>query len=84
MWLTPRDPFFAARASPDELMQLLLQTIAEYWDTLGNFFAFDTSLLAEPSMVFRLLLLFGLLFGAACFSGSEPALCSLSRLDLQP
>lgn len=64
-------------------MQLLLQTITEYWDALGNFFAFDTSLLAEPSMVLRLLLLFGLLFCSAFFSGSETALFSLSRLDLQ-
>jgi len=64
-------------------MQLLLQTITEYWDALGNFFAFDISLLAEPSMVLRLLLLFGLLFCSAFFSGSETALFSLSRLDLQ-
>ena len=64
-------------------MQPFLQSFAEYWSALGEFFAFDAALLAEPSMVFRLLLLAGLLFCSAFFSGSETALFSLSRLDLQ-
>ena len=64
-------------------MQPFLQSFAEYWSAFGEFFAFDAALLAEPSMVFRLLLLAGLLFCSAFFSGSETALFSLSRLDLQ-
>ena len=64
-------------------MQPLFQTIGEYWQSLGAFFAFDASLLAEPSMILRLVLLGLLLFCSAFFSGSETALFSLSRLDLQ-
>ena len=64
-------------------MQPPSQTIGEYWQALGAFFAFDATLLAEPSMVFRLALLGVLLFCSAFFSGSETALFSLSRLDLQ-
>ena len=44
-------------------MQLLFQTIGEYWQALSAFFAFDAALLAEPSMV--------LLFCSAFFSSSE-------------
>jgi len=64
-------------------MQPFFQTIAEYWLGLSEFFAFDAALLAEPSMIFRVTLLFVLLFCSAFFSGSETALFSLSRLDLQ-
>jgi CBS domain containing-hemolysin-like protein len=64
-------------------MQPPSQTIGEYWQALGAFFAFDATLLAEPSMVFRLVLLGVLLFCSAFFSSSETALFSLSRLDLQ-
>ncbi|MCP4953783.1 MAG: DUF21 domain-containing protein, partial [Proteobacteria bacterium] len=64
-------------------MQPLFQTIGEYWQSLGAFFAFDASVLAEPSMILRLVLLGLLLFCSAFFSGSETALFSLSRLDLQ-
>ncbi len=64
-------------------MQPLFQTIGEYWQSLGAFFAFDATLLAEPSMVLRLALLGILLFCSAFFSSSETALFSLSRLDLQ-
>ena len=64
-------------------MQPIFQTIVEYWHSLGEFFAFDSTLLAEPSMVARLVLLGVLLFCSAFFSSSETALFSLSRLDLQ-
>ena len=48
-------------------MQPFFQTIGEYWQALGAFFAFDAALLAEPSMVLRLVLLAVLLFSAAFF-----------------
>jgi CBS domain containing-hemolysin-like protein len=50
---------------------------------LGAFFSFDPSLLATPEMLGRLLVQLLLLVGSAFFSGSETALFSLSRLDLQ-
>ena len=59
-------------------MQPLLQAASEYWLALGEFFAFDVDLLSEPSMVFRITLLFVLLLCSAFFSGSETALFSLS------
>ena len=64
-------------------MQPIFQNIVEHWHRLGEFFAFDAALLAEPSMVFRLALLGALLVLSAFFSSSETALFSLSRLDLQ-
>jgi CBS domain containing-hemolysin-like protein len=64
-------------------MQFKSQTLAEYWHHLGEFFAFDTVLLAEPFMGLRLALLGVLLLCSAFFSSSETALFSLSRLDLQ-
>ena len=64
-------------------MQPIFQTIVEYGHSLGEFFAFDAALLAEPSMVLRLVLLGALLICSAFFSSSETALFSLSRLDLQ-
>jgi putative hemolysin len=64
-------------------MQPHFQMIAEEWQTIGAFFAFDATLLAEPSMILRLALLGMLLFSSAFFSSSETALFSLSRLDLQ-
>jgi CBS domain containing-hemolysin-like protein len=47
------------------------------------FFAFDTARLGDPDMIIRLCLQALLLCGSAFFSGSETALFSLSRLDLQ-
>ncbi|HCX87842.1 MAG TPA: hypothetical protein DG761_07440 [Gammaproteobacteria bacterium] len=64
-------------------MQPLFQTIGEYWQSLGAFFAFDATLLAESSMILQIVSLGVLLFCSAFFSGSETALFSLSRLDLQ-
>jgi len=64
-------------------MQQWFEAISGQWQALGAFFAFDAALLVEPSMVLRLVLLAVLLFCSAFFSGSETALFSLSRLDLQ-
>ena len=64
-------------------MDYTLQFISTQWGLLGAFFAFDPMLLSDPDIVFRLVLLAILLCGSAFFSGSETALFSLSRLDLQ-
>jgi len=64
-------------------MDGLLQDLLVYWTSIEEFFAFDHSRLTEPDMIFRLSLQALLLFGSAFFSGSETALFSLSRLDLQ-
>ena len=50
---------------------------------LGAYLSFDPSLLTTPDMLARILLQVLLLGGSAFFSGSETALFSLSRLDLQ-
>jgi CBS domain containing-hemolysin-like protein len=57
--------------------------LAELSAGLAAFFSFDPALLADPEMLARLLLQAILLIGSAFFSGSETALFSLSRLDLQ-
>jgi Mg2+/Co2+ transporter CorB len=57
--------------------------IPNAWSTLVDYFAFDAAMLAEPTIVARLVLQVALLCGSAFFSGSETALFSLSRLDLQ-
>ena len=54
-----------------------------YWSYVAEVFSVDTARLLEPDMLARLALQ-ALLFGlSAFFSGSETALFSLSRLDLQ-
>ena len=54
-----------------------------YWDQVAALFAADLSRLLEPDMLARLVLQ-AFLFGcSAFFSGSETALFSLTRLDLQ-
>jgi len=60
-----------------------LNQIVQSWMALKGTLAFDTARLAEPDMIVRLSLQVLLLFGSAYFSGSETALFSLSRLDLQ-
>ena len=60
-----------------------LHQVVQSWMALKGALAFDTARLAEPDMVARLSLQVLLLFGSAFFSGSETALFSLSRLDLQ-
>jgi CBS domain containing-hemolysin-like protein len=64
-------------------MDQLLTQIDGYWASLTAYLAFDTALLTEPDMIFRLVVQLLLLLGSAFFSGSETALFSLSRLDLQ-
>jgi putative hemolysin len=64
-------------------MESILNEIMQQWAQVQAFFAFDTARLAEPDMIVRLSLQGMLLCGSAFFSGSETALFSLSRLDLQ-
>ena len=64
-------------------MDGLIQELAVHWAAMKDFFVFDTARLAEPDMMIRLGFQVLLLFGSAFFSGSETALFSLSRLDLQ-
>ncbi len=64
-------------------MDGFLIEVAQYWIVTKNFVAFDTARLAEPEMIFRLGLQVFLFVCSAFFSGSETALFSLSRLDLQ-
>ena len=57
--------------------------LGSYWNSVAAFFSADTARLLEPDMIARLTLQ-AFLFGcSAFFSGSETALFSLSRLDLQ-
>ncbi len=54
-----------------------------YWSSLAAFFAADTARLLDADMMVRLSLQALLFACSAFFSGSETALFSLSRLDLQ-
>ncbi|NNG12328.1 MAG: HlyC/CorC family transporter [Halobacteria archaeon] len=64
-------------------MDGVMQELVLYWAATKDFFVFDYARLAEPDMIIRLGFQVVLLFGSAFFSGSETALFSLSRLDLQ-
>ncbi|MDX1402848.1 MAG: CNNM domain-containing protein, partial [Kiloniellales bacterium] len=64
-------------------MEWTLQTLAQYAEAAEAFFAFDTARLLEPHIVLALCLQVILFCCSAFFSGSETALFSLSRLDLQ-
>jgi CBS domain containing-hemolysin-like protein len=64
-------------------MDDILQQVVQHWMALKSALVFDTARLSEPDMIARLSLQVLLLFGSAYFSGSETALFSLSRLDLQ-
>ena len=64
-------------------MDGLSQTLIGHWQALVNFLAIDPARLLEPDILARLCLQIMLLVGAAFFAGSETALFSLSRLDLQ-
>ena len=57
--------------------------LQQYWDAASIFFAFDAARLLTPGMIAALCLQVFLFFCSAFFSGSETALFSLSRLDLQ-
>jgi len=58
-------------------------TMAGASSALAGFFSFDPVLLADPELLLRLLVQAMLFVGSAFFSGSETALFSLSRLDMQ-
>ncbi len=64
-------------------MDGLLNEVALFWVAIKDFLAFDTARLVEPEMIVRLGLQVMLFICSAFFSGSETALFSLSRLDLQ-
>jgi putative hemolysin len=64
-------------------MESILNELAQQWAQLRTFFAFDAARLADTDMILRLGLQGILLCSSAFFSGSETALFSLSRLDLQ-
>jgi len=64
-------------------METVLNELLQQWVQIKAFFAMDTARLAEPDMIVRLSIQALLLCGSAFFSGSETALFSLSRLDLQ-
>lgn len=64
-------------------MDELLHQGVQFWGAVKDTLAYDSARLAEPDIIARLSLQVLLLFGAAYFSGSETALFSLSRLDLQ-
>jgi len=54
-----------------------------FWLQTYQILAFDTTLLFETEIIFRLGLQVFLLLSSSFFAGSESALFSLSRLDLQ-
>ncbi len=64
-------------------MDWILQELAQLGTGARDLFAFDVARLLEPSIVAALFLQVFLLCCSAFFSGSETALFSLSRLDLQ-
>jgi CBS domain containing-hemolysin-like protein len=65
------------------MLDSLLLEIAQQWAALKALLYFDPALLSEPDVIARLVLQVFLLLCSAFFSGSETALFSLSRLDLQ-
>lgn len=64
-------------------MEPVLQELAQFWAAAKVFFAFDTARLLEIGVLAALALQVVLFVCSAFFSGSETALFSLSRLDLQ-
>ncbi len=64
-------------------MQDILFKAAAYWSQFAGFFSVDMTRLLDPDMIARLTLQVFLFGCSAFFSGSETALFSLSRLDLQ-
>ena len=61
----------------------MLRELAASSETLSAFLTPDLARIGDPDIVARLALQVLLLLGSAYFSGSETALFSLSRLDLQ-
>jgi CBS domain containing-hemolysin-like protein len=68
---------------PPDALSHPLDLLAGWWGAFVSFLSFDPALLAEPEMATRIALQVLLLIGSAFFSGSETALFSLSRMDLQ-
>jgi CBS domain containing-hemolysin-like protein len=64
-------------------MEWALAQLTQFWMETKDFFAFDPARLLAPGILFALVLQVFLLLCSAFFSGSETALFSLSRLDLQ-
>jgi len=64
-------------------VDLIFNDIYYFWEMLKNVMAVDTARLMQTDMIVRLGLQVMLLVGSAFFSGSETAMFSLSRLDLQ-
>lgn len=74
----------AASNTPDTvLIEPLVSFINSNWQAVVDTFAFDVSRLSDADVLFRIGLQIFLLLCSAFFSGSETALFSLSRLDLQ-
>ncbi|MBK5930864.1 hemolysin family protein [Halochromatium salexigens] len=82
-----QEVLIASTAGASEGATSLLATLAalplQWALEMGAFLSFDPALLATPEMLARILFQVLLLIGSAFFSGSETALFSLSRLDLQ-
>jgi len=68
---------------PQNDVASVMDLLAGWWADIVSLLSFDPALLAEPEMAARIALQVLLLMGSAFFSGSETALFSLSRLDLQ-
>ncbi|MCP4406369.1 MAG: HlyC/CorC family transporter [Gammaproteobacteria bacterium] len=64
-------------------MDGLQHELTQIWATIINYLTFDPARLLEPDMTLRLIVQVVLFICSAFFSGSETALFSLSRLDLQ-
>jgi CBS domain containing-hemolysin-like protein len=64
-------------------MDAILNYLNTFWLQLYQTLTFDTALLSEPEVILRLILQVLLLLSSSFFAGSESALFSLSRLDLQ-
>jgi CBS domain containing-hemolysin-like protein len=64
-------------------MEWGVQQLSLLWDSTQAFFAFDSARLLEPGTILAICLQVVLFVCSAFFSGSETALFSLSRLDLQ-
>ena len=64
-------------------MDWLITQVDSTWQVVVDYLRFDTSVLRRPDVVVRLVLQLVLFVCSAFFSGSETALFSLSRMDLQ-
>ncbi len=64
-------------------MDASLLELQQFWSHIDSFFAIDYDRLNDPDIVFRLFIQAMLFILSAFYSGSETALFSLSRLDLQ-